>query len=1156
MSVYQRNICGDSIGIHSRNSQKTRFSPIFSRLAWLALLVSISSTAVAQVNVVTAHNDIGRTGQNVNETILTTSNVNTAQFGKLFSWTVNGSVLAQPLYVSQVTIPGKGVHNVVYAATTGDNVYAIDADSNGGASSSFLWQLYLVNNSTPQGTYVNHNGVYGTPSIDLSTNTMYLVSSETQSSVAIYRLHALDITTGAEKFGGPVQIQASIPGTGSGSSGGVLAFDPLNQYQRSGLLLLNGVLYIAFGSVDDNGAWHGWIFSYNAATLAQINVFCTTPNGSGSGIWMGGSGLVAEVNNPAKPYGRMFFSTGNGSYAASTPYTNAMSYGMSVVDLDLTAGIMTVQDIFSPHNAPLLDAEDGDLGSGGPILLPTQTLTSGTTLSPLVEAGKSGTIYILDRNNLGGFNSSVDQIPQEVQTTTSASKSWGAGVWGTEAYWNGNIYYGGIFPQSTSSLTAYSFVNGVLSTAPTSHTVEQFSYPSPTPAVSSNGTTNGILWVLNHGSGSLSASALMAYDATNLANLLYSSNSNLSRDYPGASAEFTVPTIANGKVYVGALNELNVYGLIGVTPTVAPPVITPPGGLFAGSQMVTLTDTTPGANIYYTTNGTTPTVRSTLYSKPFTISTNATVSAIASATGYLQGAPVSAVFSSTSDTANPVFSLATGTYTGPQTLTITDATAKASIYYTVDGTLPTTASTLYTGPIKVAANETVQAIAVAPQLLPSAVVDASYDIDPAYAISFTQGFAGSQQAGTMLFNGSTDLDDIRLQLTNGLQNEAGSAFYFQPVKVYAFTTDFTFQLSNPGGDGITFTIQNEAPTALGANARNLGYGGIGNSVAIAFNIYNNSIGMALNGQNPGTSAISLANTGIDLTSGDFMNVHITYDRINLNLTITNAVTLASWTHTFSISIPYHVGSSSAYVGFTGGTGVSTASQKVTYWTYLPGPPTVPSYLAGMDTAGLKLNGGAAVVGSTLQLTNGAPNQTTSAYYSIPVGIDSFTNDFKFQITPGSTSTLADGFTFVIQNAGPTALGSGSGGLGYAGIPNSIAIKFDLFNNAGEGTDSTGVFAGGAMPTVPANNLTPSTDILGNGHLFSVHTVYDGTTLTWTIKDLTHGQSVTEHLAINIPHAIGGNTAYIGFTAASGDGTSIQTVFNWTFNQGDGIETPL
>ena len=365
-------------------------------LVLILFLAGGSASASGQVSVLTEHNDIARTGQNTNETILTPSNVNSTQFGKLFSQPVSGAVLSQPLYVPQVTIPGKGIHNVLYVATgsyingipqtvTGDIIYAFDADTNGGLNATPLWQTSLQNNSTPGTAYQWELGVIGTPVIDPSTNTMYLVSAEVQNGSDVHRLHALDITTGAEKFGAPIQIHASVPGTGSGSTNSVVTLDDESHLQRPGLLLVNGVLYVAFGSVADQGAWHGWILSYNAATLQQIDVFCTSANGSGAGIWMGGAALAAEVYDSAKPYGRMFLATGNGSYTASYPYNNTMSYGMSVLDLDLTGGVMTVEDEFTPFNQALLDGEDGDLGSGGPVLLPHQVLASGKILRPLIQ---------------------------------------------------------------------------------------------------------------------------------------------------------------------------------------------------------------------------------------------------------------------------------------------------------------------------------------------------------------------------------------------------------------------------------------------------------------------------------------------------------------------------------------------------------------------------------------------------------------------------------------------------------------------------------------------------------------------------------------------------------------------------------------------------
>jgi hypothetical protein len=984
-------------------------SGLIRTTAWIVVLVFLGCLAAeAQVDVLTAHNDIARTGQNVNETILTPSNVNSTQFGRLFTRPVNGGAFAQPLYVSQLSI-GNATHNVVFVATTADMVYAFDADSNGGDSANALWQTNLLTNTTPSGTLSINNGVWGTPAINLANQTMYLVSSEYQGSAQIFRLHALDITTGAEKFGGPIQIQAAVPGTGSGSSGGTLTFNPAYQLQRPGLLSLNGVVYAAFGSNSDQGPWHGWLFSYyvdgSTQTLTQDDVFCTSANASGGGIWMSGAGLAAEVYNSARPYGRMFLTTGNGSYSASSPYSSTMSYGMSLLDLDLTDGVMTVEDEFTPFNEAALDSQDGDLGSGGPVLLPTQTLASGKKLNPLLAIGKSGMFYILDRDNntdgsnnpsteyspagLGGFNATADKVVQEVQTPLTDGFSWGAGVWGAEAYWNNNIYSSGTNvadstpPYNTlgNSLTAYSFVNGVLSSAPTSRSVEKYYYPGATPSVSANGTADGIVWAIKTGDYTADA-ILLAYDANNVGDTLYSSSTNPSRDDPGVAESYAVPTIANGKVYVGAVGNLSVYGVLAGTPTASAPVISPGSGTFSSMPTVTITDGVAGATIYYTTDGSTPTTSSQIYQSSFQPAANETITAVSSATGYLLSPPASATYLSTTTPANPVFSLAAGTYTGTQALTITDITPGAVIYYTLDGGAPRSASAVYTQPLSISTSETVQAVAIAPGPYLSSVESVTYTIQPAGTINFSNGFTLAD--GPMQFNGSTDLDDFRLQLTNGGQNEAGSAFYATPVNIQQFTTNFTFQLSNPNGDGITFTIQNNSPTALGASGGSLGYAGISKSVAIKFDLFNNqgegvdSTGLYTDGAVPTVPSINLSGTGINLHSGDFINAALTYNGTTLTMTLTDGITLATWSQSFTINIPAIVGGNTAYVGFTGGSGGLTSSQKLTAWTYVPGPP-LPSYTAGFAPGSMTLNGGATYNGTALELTDGGQNEARSAF---------------------------------------------------------------------------------------------------------------------------------------------------------------------------------
>ena len=365
------------------------------------LFVASSLMMNAQVSVTTWRNDIGRTGQNLNETILNTTNVSPAQFGKLFSQAVDGYVYAQPLYLPNITIGGQS-HNVVFVATEHDSVYAFDADSNGGTNANPLWfasMLTTAHGAAAGATTVSSDevgtdiipelGITGTPVIDPASGTLYVVSFTQEGANFFLRLHALDITSGSEKYGGPAVITATVTGTGSGSSGGTLTLDPEWQNQRPGLLLLNGILYIGFGSHGDNGPWHGWILGYNAQTLKQTGAFCTSPNGVGGGVWMGGAGLAADVLDLVNhPYGRIFAATGNGDYTATTPYATGMEYGDSILDLDLTNGVPTIQDEFTPAGQAQLDEWDMDQASGGLMIVPNQTSGSYTYL--LVQAGKSG----------------------------------------------------------------------------------------------------------------------------------------------------------------------------------------------------------------------------------------------------------------------------------------------------------------------------------------------------------------------------------------------------------------------------------------------------------------------------------------------------------------------------------------------------------------------------------------------------------------------------------------------------------------------------------------------------------------------------------------------------------------------------------------------
>ena len=361
-----------------------------------------------------------------------------------------------------------------------------------------------------------------------------------------------------------------------------------------------------------------------------------------------------------------------------------------------------------------------------------------------------------------------------------------------------------------------------------------------------------------------------------------------------------------------------------------------------------------------------------------------------------------------------------------------------------------------------------------------------------------------------------------------------------------FTTDFTFQLVDAQADGFTFVIQNAGPNAVGGSGGGLGYLGITHSVAVKFDLYNNagegpdSTGLYTDGDAPMVPVINLTGTPINLHSGDPFAAHITYDGTDLTLTLTDSSTLGTWSYSWPIDIPTTVGGTTAYVGFTGGTGALTSTQNITSWTYFPSLSTA-NYPAGFDGAGLALNG-ATYAGTSLQLTTGGLNQAATAFYATPLSIQSFTTDFTFHLGDAQ----ADGFTFVIQNAGPTALGADGGGLGFLGIPHSVAVKFDLHNNAGEGPDSTGLFTDGAAPTVPDINLTGTPINLHSGDPIAAHITYDGTDLTLTLTDSSTLGTWSYSWPINIPSTVGGNTAYVGFTAGTGSETAIQSITSWKY----------
>src|SRR5882762_10354968 len=510
--------------------------------------------------VFTHHNDNFRTGQNPNETVLAPGNVTPATFGKLFACAVDGEVYAQPLYVANFAIAG-GTHNVVFVATMNDSVFAFDADASPCVQywkKSFLGTGVTTVPPVDTGETGDINtiiGITGTPVIDPATGTLYVVAKTKEPTGYFQRLHALDLATGNEKFNGPANISSAITVPGSGdrdstcpASVGSVAFCPLRENQRPGLLLLNGKVYVAWASHGDNQPYHGWVIGYDAADLAQAPVvFNTTPNGGLGGIWMSGTGPAADAD------GNIYVITGNGTFDTAAPRTN---YGDSFIKLNPASGL-SVADFFTPFNESFLDGQDFDVGSGGAIVLPD---SAGSVAHPhlLVGGDKQGILYVIDRDDMTGFNPGGDQVVQEV--TVIGGSCGTCGIFSTPAFWEGKLYVVAI----GDVLKQYTLANASLT--PALQAGDVFDYPGATPAISSNGAANGIVWVMNtsnNGTGTGGGNGpaiLFAYDATNL-NKLYSSPTS-GAGAAGNAVKFTVPTVANGKVYVGTQTNLSVFGLL------------------------------------------------------------------------------------------------------------------------------------------------------------------------------------------------------------------------------------------------------------------------------------------------------------------------------------------------------------------------------------------------------------------------------------------------------------------------------------------------------------------------------------------------------------------------------------------------------------------
>ena len=520
-------------------------------LICFTLFAVVASSAT---DVVTYHNDIARTGQNLQEIILTTSNVNSSSFGKLFTFPVDGIIDAQPLYLSAVSIPGKGTHNVAYAVTENDSVYAFDADLG-----TPLWHVSVLESgevpSDDRGcSQISPQiGITSTPVIDRTSGphgTIYVVAMSKNSNSTQYfqRIHALDITTGQEEFGGPVAVQAKYPGTGDNSHNGYVVFNPEQYAERQGLLLLNGVIYTGWTSHCDNRPYTGWLIGYSESTLAQTSVLNLTPNGSEGSIWQNGNGIASDGQS-------LFFLDANGTFDTTLNgkgFPNKGDYGNAFLKVSTKNNKLHVVDYFNMYNTIQESDDDEDLGSGGALVLPAMKDSRGNIHYLAIGAGKDQNIYVVDRTNMGKFNpNNNNAVYQEIDGVL------GGGEWASCAYFDGSVYFGPV----GNRLLQFRFSKAWLSTSPHSRSVASFIYPGTTPSVSANGTSNGIVWAIEH---SDPEDVLHAYNAWNLANELYnSSQARHNRDQFGTASHFGTPMIVNGKVYVGTVNGVAVFGLLG-----------------------------------------------------------------------------------------------------------------------------------------------------------------------------------------------------------------------------------------------------------------------------------------------------------------------------------------------------------------------------------------------------------------------------------------------------------------------------------------------------------------------------------------------------------------------------------------------------------------
>jgi hypothetical protein len=968
------------------------------------------------VNVLTYHNDDALTGLNPREEILTPDNVNATNFGRLFSFPVDGYVYAQPLYMSALSIGGD-TYDVVIVATEHDSVYAFDAD---GLVTEPLWKRSFIDPKAGKTTVptidvisrdiVPEVGITGTPVIDGNTGILYVVpkTKEMVEGVAhfVQRLHALDVTTGLDvtppvdigdtTFASPDYMhntRVSVCGRGQGSEDGpveecpatngkVVKFNALRQLNRPALTLSGNRVYVSWASHGDNPPYHGWVAAFNKSTLAMEAVFNVSPNGRWGGIWQSGGGLAVDSES------KLYFSTGNGTFAINDddpcPFLPLESrpcnpaFGDSVVKLspDLTVDVENGRGYFTPFNQAALESVDADLGSGGTMLLPDQP---GAHPHLLVETGKEGKIYLIDRDDMGGYRRGIPCPPEGAPECDDVVQvvplGGGQGVRSTPAFFDNKVYY-----QGTSDvMKAFELVDGRLSATPVTQSNTRMAFPGASPSFSASGTRNGIAWALQTQDYLRSGPTILhVYEAVNLQNELYHSNQTGLRDQPGGAVKFTVPTIANGKVYVGTQSTLAVFGLFpsATTTPAAPSDLVARPLSFSRIQLSWTNHATnaTGIKIERSSDG-------VQFQQVNTVARNVssyTDDGLTSSTRFFYRVLA------TNQLGDSGYSNEDSAITGiqPPALQVKDvcvgsidlawtASPVAERYeiqrspdeiafetvHTVDGD-----TTHFTdGGLPLGSRHFYRVLAVRADGDSALSNTVGSTIGGPVRIDHSLGF---DRHGELAANENAEFTVEGVARLTGDSTQRGSFFTTQRVSIRAFHTSFTFRLHDGTptiADGLAFVIQGNSPTAIGPAGGGLGYGpdlpgaarGIRNSVAIKFDVFQNvtegpnSTGIFTDGRSPTIRdpmlppeipdrSIDLRppTSDVELRSQSTKRVDLTYDGTTLTETITDLFNPErTFTTSYQVDITRFVGGDTAFVGFTGATGGNFSLQDILTWTY-------------------------------------------------------------------------------------------------------------------------------------------------------------------------------------------------------------------------------